>query len=390
MKHNHISSNSHFLLLTGFIVLTFLGCARKPKVPCVPNAHTLQAQAESDAFFDTNPSQQPVSYLYAPGLKCTEAMMGRYCPRFTASTGENVTWRAGGHVIGQPHSSVIFSEIDLHKPNVTSWNPITKFIGKIRRDLFPLSKRCFEDQFKATVEDNPASHKSVLNYSLDFSRANVGQTWDINRLRRSYKKHIKENPGSDIVLYGDSRGAVAAFNFIAQDNPKHIKAAILEGLFDSVKHMIKHIIYIDKDKCAEHRLHKIFGVFMSGYDKHGPSPRDFVKKISDNVPLLLVISLKDSVCEPQIVIYLYKKLIERGHKNVHLLMLNNAYHPQYMIDNPQDTKLYETVVHAFYKHYSLPHNSAKAAAGKIAFDATQPSVEFLKKTYKLPECSLCS
>ena len=56
-------------------------------------------------------------------------MMGRYCPQFTASTGEKVTWRPGGHTIGQPHSAVIFPETNLRKPGYFTLNPITLFIN---------------------------------------------------------------------------------------------------------------------------------------------------------------------------------------------------------------------------------------------------------------------
>ncbi len=63
--------------------------------------------------------------------------MGRYCPEFTAVTGEKVVWRSGGHVIGQPHSAVVFSEIDLRKPTYFTLNPITWFMNGLRQDLVP-------------------------------------------------------------------------------------------------------------------------------------------------------------------------------------------------------------------------------------------------------------
>jgi hypothetical protein len=60
-----------------------------------------------------------------------------------------------------------------------------------------------------------------------------------------------------------------------------------------------------------------------------------------------------------------------------------------MLDDAADRELYETVVHAFYKQYNLPHNSAKAAAGASAFACTQPSVRELKAMYPMPRCGTC-
>jgi hypothetical protein len=55
----------------------------------------------------------------------------------------------------------------------------------------------------------------------------------------------------------------------------------------------------------------------------------------------------------------------------------------------EDKKIYEAVVHAFYKKYNLPHNAALALEGQKDFDATQPTAEYLQVTYNLPTCALC-
>lgn len=113
------------------------------------------------------------------------------------------------------------------------------------------------------------------------------------------------------------------------------------------------------------------------------------KSCGDDIPLLLVTSLKDGLVPPQSTIGLYKRLIERDHKRVHLLVLKRSLHPTYMIDDLEDKTMYENVVHAFYKQYNLPHNSKKAALGNTEFLSTQPNVEQLSKLYSLPTCNLC-
>src|SRR5438045_2464905 len=73
-------------------------------------------------FFDVRPTRQHISYLYAPGIMATEMTMGRYCPQFTAVTGEKFTCRHAAYTIGYPHSAVVFPEIDLRKPGYFTLN----------------------------------------------------------------------------------------------------------------------------------------------------------------------------------------------------------------------------------------------------------------------------
>ncbi len=380
----------HFIKYLLLLCLTIiLGCTKRPKQDLVALAkHEQLVKTESNAFFDIKPNQTSVSYLYAPGFTGTEKLLGRYCPRFTACTGERITCRSGGHTIGQPHTAVNFPEIDLHKPDCFTLNPIKAYFNGIRRDLFPVCLRILHSYYNFTVEDNPASSKSVVNYGINFGNANIGQHKDIKALHKSYNRHLKKFPKSDIILYGDSRGAATIFNFIAQHKPAHIKAAVLEGIFDSIPHLIKHFIYVDKGDVAENRLINILNFVMGSYDKKGPFPRNYAETITDDIPLIFVTSLKDGLCYPQGALYLYNRLRERGHKKVHLLMLKDCLHPMYMIGNQKDKDLYERTIHAFYKHYDLPHNSLKAAEGASSFTRTQPSKDELE-AYKLTKCNRC-
>jgi hypothetical protein len=339
--------------------------------------------------FDTHPSNRPTSYIYAPGLMGTEIMMGRYCPSFVASTGEKITWQYGGHVIGHPYTAVVFPEVDLRKPHGFTLNPVRAVMNTLRRDLFPLAKRYFQDNFHFTVEENPDSSKSIADYSFNFGQANIAQHKDIRALRKTYEQHAKRYPNSNMVLFGDSRGAATIFNFLAQKPRPGIKAAVMEGIFDTVPHCVKHFLYNNKDPRAEKRLNSILSLVMGSYKADGPSPLAYAQSAPKDLPLLLVTSLNDGIVAPQCTLTLYKKLKEQDPDKVHLLVLNNPSHPCYMIDNDADRELYENVVHAFYKHYGLAHNSARAQAGYNAFMHTQPTIAYIDQTYALATCSLC-
>jgi hypothetical protein len=57
-----------------------------------------------------------------------------------------------------------------------------------------------------------------------------------------------------VFCVGDLRGAAMVFNVIALDNPARVKAAVLESIFDSVSHALKHLIYSDSEARTEERL----------------------------------------------------------------------------------------------------------------------------------------
>ncbi len=384
MTQSHFAKTNIQLsaLLTMMILLS--GCGKQTGL-----IQTKAQPVQLSDFFDVRPASTPISYIYAPGFQGSELMMGRYCPAFTAATGEKVIWRSGGHVIDHPHSAVVFPEIDMRKPGYFTFNPITAYINGIRSDLAPLAQRFMQDTFDFTVEDNPNSLLSVINYSFNFSKANLGQALDIKALQDTYNQHRTFYPEHDIVLYGDSRGAATIFSFIAHHKPANVKAAVLDGVFDELQHAIKHFLYTDKTANEEKRLYDTAKFTLGSYKEDGICPRMSAEIISDDVPLLIVISLKDGLIWPQCTFYLYNRLRERGHKKVHLLVLKHAFHPGYMV-NTDDKKIYESAVHAFYKKYGVPYNSALAAQGEKYFALTQPTAEFLEQTYKLPKCQRCA
>lgn len=350
----------------------------------------LSYDSKQDAFFDSAIDTNQFSYIYSPGFMGSEILMGRYCPEFIASTGEKITWRSGGHVIGKNHTAVIFPEINLRKPRKVNFNPISAVIENLRMNLFPLIQRVFQEKLEFDVKDSDSKY-SVVNYSFNLSQANLGQKKDIKALKKTYHKHLNKYPNKNIILYGDSRGAASTFNFIAKYKPANVKAAVLDGIYDNIDHCIKHFLYEDKSPETEKCMRSLVSTFVWSYNSKGPFTIDIANIITDDIPLLFVTSLKDGLTPPQGAFNVYAKLKKRGFKNIHLLVLEKALHPAYMIDNEKDKQTYESVVHAFYKHYNLPHNIRKAQEGQKAFEETQISVEDLKIKYAdLPKCKFCN
>lgn len=292
------------------------------------------------------PTIEKFSYIYAPGFLSTESSMIKYCPSFTSWTGEKFKSKSGGYILGQPHNAVIFSEF-LMNPNA----------------------------------------KSIFDYKLNLSQTDLGQCKDIQCVYDAYQKHLNIYKDSNIIIHGHSRGAVAAFNFIAQYKPDSIKAAILEGIFDDMQHNIKHFAP-SGGNFFEMMLNRTLKFLIGSYDVKGFTAKDYCKKISADIPLLFVTSLKDTVACPQGVLNLYIDLRLRGFKKVHLLVLDNACHSSYMTNNQKDKEKYENCVHSFYKYYNFPYNPNMAKLGEKVFLETQPEIVELIK-YNLSTCKYC-
>src|SRR5690606_37491461 len=158
------------------IILTVVGIIYRERL-----LRSEQPYVKNNIFWNVVPENQ-ASYLYAPGLTGSEILMGRYCPSFTAATGEKVTWKKGGHVIGQPHTCVQFADANLKKCTLFTLNPITAFFNGIRNDLFPLAACYFGEKYGISVTDNPESDLTVANYMPDISQSSIGQRPDINTL----------------------------------------------------------------------------------------------------------------------------------------------------------------------------------------------------------------
>ena len=304
--------------------------------------------AQSDDFFDCKSCYGNTSYIYSPGFFSTESSMTKYCPSFTSWTGEKFVSKNAVHILGQPHSVVIFPEIVLNQ-----------------------------------------NAKSIHDYNLDLSQSDLGQTKDTQCVYNTYQKHLDLYKNSNIIMHGHSRGAVSTFNFIAEYKPSNVKAAILEGIFDDMQHCIKHFGYQNKNSFLENLLCGSLKLLIGSYSYQSLSAKDYAKKITDDIPLLFVTSLKDSISPVNGVFNLYLILKNRGFKKVHILILDNSCHSSYTTDNLPDKEKYEACVHALYKHYNLTYNTDKAKLGKKTFEQSQPDIQELINKYNLPLCNHC-
>jgi len=203
----------------------------------------------------------------------------------------------------------------------------------------------------------------------------LGQDADIAVLSNGYDEVDDE----DIILFGVSRGAATASNFVARHNPERIKALILESPFDYAERGIDgflNIFRLNRLPRSKNFCKSVFYRFSS-YDQDGIHPRDIVENINPDLPVLLVCSKEDIVIPYQSTVNLYQQLIETGHEHVYLLVLDRGWHARLLWS--ADGERYQNVVHAFYRRYGLPHDADFAERGQADFERCRPSIQELQE-----------
>jgi alpha-beta hydrolase superfamily lysophospholipase len=190
----------------------------------------------------------------------------------------------------------------------------------------------------------------------------LGQEADIATLKKAYLKTRKDYPNAEIVLIGLSRGASTIINFLAEHQPTHIKAVILESPFDTVAGVIDH--FCKQANMASKPLldmsQKILS-WVSSYKPSGIQPIHTIHKIPSTIPVLFICSKEDRVVPASGTITLYETLRLSGHSKAHILILDQGKHG-FLLTGPQ-AKIYQSTVHAFYKHYRLDHDPIMANFG---------------------------
>lgn len=305
------------------------------------------------------------TYLFAPGILCAEYLIGKYCPYYCASTGQIVIGNQQFHVInGYNACSCNFAEIILAEEEriklaENSYSP-KNWLEKSFYDLanFILLKRTLEPYAIEVIGESKTGF-TLKPYFIDPYKINFGQDLDIKILSDQYDACCRSNLPESIILYGNSRGAATAFNFIATEYgkkiDKRIRAIILEGCFDAVRYVTW--------------LHPLLRL-LPKYAPMGISPIDdliikkFVEICSQNsIPVLCITSRADRIVPYANTKNLCMKLKEAGLKDFYLVELQRSGHIGYMLDDKKDTQFYLIVVHAFYKKYKCSHNAALAVEG---------------------------
>jgi len=310
-------------------------------------------------FLNISPQtwNKEATYLFAPGLWSSEHQVAKYCSKYRASTGELVTSQHNFEVIqGKTALSCNFPEISLRKMYKTDDASLRMVpsivINAILAQFGNYILETSNNHYQITISGKPKGDLSINPYFLNVLNLNFGQMLDIEVIKNNYQEIIK-NPElpQDIILYGVSRGAAAAFNFIATEyegmKQKRIKAIVLESCFDSLANMTY--------------LSSLLSIILPRYEHKGIAPiqpdilESFVNTCNKyGISVLFVSSLTDNRVPYKSTRNLYERVKKAGLKNIDLLTLKKSSHSGYSSDNVQDTLDYLKTVHSFFKKCELP------------------------------------
>lgn len=212
---------------------------------------------------------------------------------------------------------------------------------------------------------------------FDGNQTSLGQENEIKALANAYE-HIKHN---NVVIMGYSRGAATVINFLGTRKPSNIAAAIVESPYDSITNALD---FFCKNAGVGWIPYSILysspNLFFGKFDYKGIFPIKVVQHLDKNIPILIIASLEDALVPAYSTASLYTRLLQHDHPHVYLLLLNKGKHG-YLLED-QDAHYYLNAVHAFYKEFDLPHNSAFAAAGQKILSQCQPSKKEVDEALK--------
>ncbi len=239
------------------------------------------------------------------------------------------------------------------------------------------------------ILDEPLVTFDYPDYSDRFwkvkrSVTTLGQESEIAELEKYYQEIIETSKVEEphIVIFGISRGASAVVNFLGTDARPAIKAAIVESPFDSFLTVQRHLakrIGLRWIPGIQTICRGITKMVFPKYSPTGLHPIDAVKNIRKDLPILFICSKQDELVHFLQTVNLYHTLRQTGHEHAYVLILNQGAHGQLLHNSIGST--YQSVVHAFYKKYGLPHDEKLARYGKDRLAKCQPKFDKIRFPY---------
>jgi hypothetical protein len=209
-------------------------------------------------------------------------------------------------------------------------------------------------------------------YRVNYYETSFGQENEIARLYNAYQKTLEKHQGSDIILWGLSRGASNLCIFAGVYQLENVKAIVLESPYYTMGEVIASIM---KKKNLDRWLPLSYGetvaeFIFKKYTRYGYSPANCIENISKNIPIFIVCSEEDHLVPCSSSINVYKKLVETGNKDVYLFVTKHGKHAA-ILQGPEGEN-YQYVLNAFYKKYNLPYVASDAEKGEPLLKLCQP------------------
>lgn len=248
------------------------------------------------------------------------------------------------------------------------------------------------------IVNTPKTNFDLTNKTHRFdtlrSRIDLGQGNCIHDFDRQYQQYLKKiRPGETsqapkkTLLFGVSQGTATLTNWLAQKTHKEQKETtellLLEGVLGSGNRGIMHTVesaapivtYLPFARAWMPFLAKIF---FPTYNPFGKSALSSAKKLSPELPVVIMHNKGDKQLSINDARELYCTLRESGNDNAYLIETDNgAAHfdilsPWYRQDGYPERQEKIAALQAIYKKHGLPRVQ----------DESEPTAELLQETYQ--------
>ncbi len=193
---------------------------------------------------------------------------------------------------------------------------------------------------------------TLIKKPVNRSKMYMGTGADIQAIDTILQTVSQNN---DLILYGCSRGGTALINYLAQHNPDHIAAIILDATPAHMPATIHPILA----KIGIHSSYDetIFSTLFPAYLQNSTGTKQLISKIKNKkIPILLIHSQNDTKVSYDHSLQLYQEFKQNGFKNVYLATIPSGKH-SFLLQDVHANAVYLQAVHSFYKQFGFPYNS---------------------------------
>jgi hypothetical protein len=275
---------------------------------------------------------QAAKYVDASGFMTTTGDWA-LCPKYASSVIQHI-------FIGTEIDEIKLVSADAHASYASYVYPISY--------VYSLLKYLELDRYGIQVRREGSQERTVFEHRVRPSKLSFGQEVAIKNHHEKYTLCMQQHPDCHVILFGVSQGATTTFNALAR-HQYDVRMAILEAPFDSVDHLISCMPFIKR-----HAMQQAIK-WLPSYSAQGVQAVKQAHLIPQDIPILFITSIADTVVPAECTINLASKLAKSGHKNVYMLKLHTSAHARYTMDDASDTCVYQGFVHAAYKKYGLPY-----------------------------------
>jgi len=271
--------------------------------------------------------------------------------------------------------------------------------------VLPGQNGCGGDSFIANhlINTNLISRYQTLEKisNIDLGQENCIAHFEKQLYNDPITEKFKKNFNLKKILYGVSQGTATLTNWLAQQPQKEqekIGALILESVLgtgnSAISHTVESMAPCSSSIPESSLAYTAKVVAFPAYKPNGLQALNSAKKLSNNLPVLIMHHENDPQLSIDDARKLYCTLREQGNKNVYFIEVNNQTKAHLdilnTITNREDKIRKIAGIQAFFKKYNMPYSTGSSFVNnedsEAALTEMQPSPTAVRKKIKTTLC----